>query len=141
MVILAAVGFSASALRLAARERYMAWSYEQRQACLHHVAVSEPLSGARIVQASGQSCTGPVLGRLPDDFEGALRVPSLGSGGPMWAPDWEGTCFKAANFQHIGYTAGNRHQEEETPKALYVYELERLWRKRLGECHRWSCFL
>ncbi len=51
---------------------------------------------------------GRVLGRLLDDFEECY-------GYRPWvvetyvAPDWEGTCFKAAIFQHIGYTAGNRH--------------------------------
>ena len=128
---LGAVGFSASALRLAARERYMAWSDEQRQACLHHVLCLSRFLVRGSCKHLASHVLGRVLGRLPDDFEERY-------GYRPWvvetyvAPDWQGTCFKAANFRHIGYTAGNRRQQEEAPKALYVYELERLWRKRLG---------
>ena len=49
-------------------------------------------------------------------------------------PKWNGTCYKAANFQCIGRTAGGRRPGDpvESPKALYVYELNRDWRQLLG---------
>ena len=77
---------------------------------------------------------GRVLQRLPIDMERRY-------GYRPWvvetyvAPDQEGTCFKAANFVRIGQTAGGRpgpDGEPEPPKALYVYELDRTWRRRLG---------
>ena len=67
---LAAVGFSASALRLASRDRWMGWSDEQRKGHLHRV-----LCMSRFLIRPSVSCThlasyvlGRVLRRLARDF-------------------------------------------------------------------------
>ena len=131
---LGALGFSASTLRLAARERWMAWSDAQRQAHLHRVVcLSRFLIRGRCTNLASH-VLGLVLSRLPDDFEARY-------GYHPWIVETyvdssrKGTCFKAANFQHIGYTAGGRQQSggaPAPPKALYAYELDRAWRKKLG---------
>ena len=79
---LAAVGFSASALRVASRERWMAWSDEQRKGHLHRV-----LCMSRFLIRPSVSCThlasyvlGRVLRRLARDFEASLRLPSVACG-------------------------------------------------------------
>jgi hypothetical protein len=48
-----------------------------------------------------------------------------------------GTCYQAANWLPIGTTAGwgrNAHgsRPSKTPKTVYVYELSRDWRSRMG---------
>ena len=49
------------------------------------------------------------------------------------APPRKGTCFKAANFQHIGYTAGGKRHADAAPKAVFLYELDPHWRTHLGD--------
>ena len=126
---LGAVGFSAAALQLAARDRYMAWSEAQRDDYLHHVVcLSRFLMRAHCKHLA--SCVlGGVLRRLPKDFEAIY-------GYQPWMvetyvdPQRSGTCFKAANFLHVGYTSGRR--DGEPAKALWMYELSGQWRRPLG---------
>ena len=79
---------------------------------------------------------GMVLQRLGIDFERQY-------GYRPWvletfvAPDQDGTCFKAANFLYIGSTLGRGRRAKtnactKTLKSIYVYELDRRWRRRLG---------
>ena len=52
------------------------------------------------------------------------------------APEFEGTCFKAANFVRVGYTAGRGRQDigkkrAKSVKSVYMFALEPNWRRRL----------
>ena len=131
---LGAVGFSAAALRMAAREHWMAWSDAQRQAHLHRVVCLSRFLIRKPCQHLASFVLGHVLRRLSDDFDRRYDY-------RPWIvetyvdPQWQGTCFKAANFHRIGQTAGGVRQPDddpEPPKALYVYELDPRWRQRLG---------
>ena len=53
------------------------------------------------------------------------------------APEFEGTCFKAANFVRVGYTAGRGRQDigkkrAKSVKSVYMFALEPNWRRRLN---------
>ena len=55
-------------------------------------------------------------------------------------PEQRGTCFRAAGFHYVGRTTGRgRHAETKactrTKKAVFVYDLDRRWRKHLGVAH------
>ena len=135
---LGAVGFSASALRLAARERWMAWSDGQRKLFLDRVVCM-----SRFLIRPGVSCAnlashvlGRVLRRLPRDFDARY-------GYRPWLvetfvdPAHDGTCLRAANFVHVGRTAGRGRQDRDnrhakTVKSVWMYELAPDWRRRLG---------
>jgi hypothetical protein len=50
---------------------------------------------------------------------------------------FHGTCYRAANWIHVGETAGvakrgNRHLCQRQPKAVYVYPLTKDFRERLN---------
>ncbi len=129
---LGAVGFSAAALRLAAREQWMAWSDAQRQAHLHRVVCLSRFLMRERCQHLASYVLSRLLRRLAEDYQQHY-------GYRVWVvetyvdPEWSGSCFKATNFQYIGQTAGGlRHDTLEPPKALYVYELHRRWRQQLG---------
>ncbi len=132
---LGAVGFSAAALRLACREQWMAWSDVQRKAHLHRVVCMSRFLVRGECQHLASHVLGKVLQRVADDFRDRYDY-------RPWIvetyvdPKWEGTCFRASNFTLIGHTAGGkRHKDadrEETSKALYVYELDKHWRRHLG---------
>ena len=136
--VLGAVGFSASALRVSARDHWMAWSDAQRRAQLHRVVCL-----SRFLIRPGVRCRhlashvlGLALRRLPADF--ATRY-----GYRPWlvetyvGPEHEGTCFKAANFVRVGATAGRGRQDRARKcaagvKSVYMYPLEPRWLQRLG---------
>ena len=134
---LGALGFAAAALRLAARERWMAWSDEQRRAHLNHAVVGLSRFLIRAGCANPAShVLGRVLRRLPRDY--AERY-----GYRPWlvetfvAEGWRGTSLLAANFVRIGRTAGRGRQDRGNRRAagektIYMYELQPRWRRRLG---------
>ncbi len=136
--VLGAVGFSASALHLRAREAWMGWSAVQRQGHLHRV-----LCLSRLLIRPGVQCRnlashvlGQVLRRLAADFEARY-------GYRPWLvetfvdPGHDGATFKAANFVEVGATTGRgrqdrAHRRARTVKSVYMYELEPRWRRHLG---------
>ena len=135
---LGAVGFSASALYLKPRDAWMAWTHAQRQAHLHRVVgLSRFLIRPGVkVKVLASHLLGKVLKRLPVDFERRYRYrPWLVE--TFVARPHRGTCFKAANFKHVGTTSGRgRHARTractKSRKAVYVYELDPRWRQYLG---------
>ena len=136
--VLGAVGFSAAALQLRAREAWMGWSAEQRQAHLHRV-----LCLSRFLIRPGVQCRnlasqvlGQVLARVAEDFEARYQYrPWLVE--TFVGPAHDGASFKAANFVWVGQTAGRGRQDRDHARArpvksVYMYELEPHWRRRLG---------
>ena len=136
--VLGAVGFSAAALQLRAREAWMGWSAGQRLAHLHRV-----LCLSRFLIRPGVRCRnlasqvlGQVLARVAEDFEARYRYrPWLVE--TFVGPAHDGASFKAANFVWVGHTAGRGRQDRDHARArpvksVYMYELEPHWRRRLG---------
>ena len=136
--VLGAVGFSAAALQLRAREAWMGWSTGQRLAHLHRV-----LCLSRFLIRPGVDCRnlasqvlGQVLARLAEDFEARYRYrPWLVE--TFVGPAHDGASFKASNFVWVGHTAGRGRQDRDHARArpvksVYMYELEPHWRRRLG---------
>jgi hypothetical protein len=51
-------------------------------------------------------------------------------------PPWRGTCYQAANWLHLGQTAGTgrqdrKYEDEATVREVFVYPLQRDWREAL----------
>jgi len=137
--LLGAVGFSASALTLAAREAWIGWDRAQRQ--VHRDRVVN-LSRLLIRPSVGcRNLASWVLGecarRVGEDF--AQRY-----GYEPWlletfvdTEQHEGTCFQAANWQRIGQTKGRGRNDRagrggESVKEIYVYPVVEDFRERMG---------
>ncbi len=138
---LGAVGFSAAALYLKARDRWMAWSHEQRSGHLKRV-----VNLSRFLIRPSVRCKnlasfvlGRVFRRLSSDFMARYKyVPYVVE--TFVGPRYEGTCFKAAGFQYLGLTLGRgRHAPsgvgKHSRKKVFAYELDPAWRDRLGVPH------
>ena len=134
---LGAAGFSAAALRVTARDRWIAWSDEQRRGHLDRVVC---LSRFLIrPQVFCPHLASHVLRRLSRDFETRygfrpLLVESFADEG------YDGTCLRAANFVRVGTTAGRGRQDQgkrrdKTVKTVFMYALDSRWRRRLGVGH------
>lgn len=136
---LGAVGFSASALQLEARDKWIGWDREQQQ--IHRDRV---INLSRLLIRPSVECRnlashviGTCLGRVAGDFEGRY-------GYRPWLVETfvdrehhQGTCFRAANFRLIGQTKGRgrndrRHEAAEGRKDIYVYPLEHDFRALMG---------
>ena len=134
---LGALGFAASALTLGCRDRWMGWDHEQRCSQLNRV-----VGLSRFLIRPGVSCAnlaskalGLCLRRLGSDFDSRYGYrPYLVE---TFVESWQsGVSLRASNWLHIGETSGRGrmagNEAQQSVKSVYVYELERDWRKRLG---------
>ena len=138
---LGAVGFSASAFHLEARDRWIAWSAEQREAERNRVICMSRLLIRPAVRCANLASRvlGMVLRRLPVDFRRRY-------GYHLWLVETfverssRGTSLRAANFVKVGETAGRgrqgrRRRSDRSVKSVYMYTLQPDWRRRLGVGH------
>lgn len=136
--LLAALGFGASAWKVAPRDRFIGWDHETRIENLHLVVnnarflippwVTSKNLASRILSA--------VARRLPLDwgkrygYEPALLETFV------QRDRFRGTCYRAANWVHVGETQGRgkldrQHRHSLPVKAVFVYPLRRDFRRRL----------
>lgn len=136
---LGAVGFSASALHLQARDRWMGWDAQQRQAQEGRVVNLSRLLIRPSVQCRNLASfvLGACVARVQQDF--AARY-----GYEPWLLEsfvdrqrHAGTCFQAANWKCVGQTKGRGRNDRssqfpESIKDIYVYPLVEDFRQRMG---------
>ena len=135
---LGAVGVAASALRLAARDRWIGWDAATRLDHLHRVVgLSRFLIRPHVrCRNLASHVLGQLVRRLGADF--CARY-----GFAPWlietfvSPPFDGASVRASNWQWLGETAGRgrqdcRHDVAAGRKALYIHELVGDWRTRLG---------
>src|ERR1043166_6114670 len=131
--------FSAAALHLKARERWIGWSPRQRARRLGLVANNSRflvLPERQRYPNLASRVLGLVLRRLSADWQERW-------GHPVWVVEsfvdesqYRGTCYRACGFEAVGPTAGfgrasrDFYQEHGQPKQLYLRELRR------GACQR-----
>ena len=136
---LGGVGFSAAALHLEARDRWIGWDWAQRQESLHYV-----VNMSRLLIREGVRCRnlasrilGMAVRRLPQDFEVRYGYRPLLLESFVDTTQHVGTSYQAANWQWVGHTKGRGRQDRsmqfpESVKAVYVYPLVEDFRARLG---------
>jgi len=135
----AALAFSAPARTLRVRDKWIGWSTAQRKAHLDRVVNNSRfliLPWVQIPNLASQVLA-RTLARLPGDW--AARF-----GTRLWLVEtfvdparFRGTCYRAANWLHVGQTAGRGRMDREhqnhgqAVKDIYVYPLVRDARDRL----------
>ena len=133
------MGFAAPALKLAARDRWIGWTVEERRASLQMVvnmsrflirpSVRCANLASRVLAMAAQ--------RLPEDFERRFHYRPWLMESFVDSALFEGTCYQAANWIRVGRTRGRGRQDRyrqarETVKDIYVYPLEKDFRSKLG---------
>ena len=131
----------AAALRVACRDRWIAWSEERRREELRRVVCLSRFLIRPSVRCShlASHVLGRILRRLPRDFQARhgyrpWLVESFADAG------YAGACLRAANFVRVGETAGRGRQDRhkrrgKSVKTVFMYALDRRWRARLGVGH------
>jgi len=136
---LGAIGFAAAALQLAPRDQWIGWDAALRGAQLHRVVGLN-----RFLIRPGVRCRdlashvlGRVLRRLGADFQARYGYRPWLVETFVERPAHSGVSLRASNWRYLGESCGRGRQDRghaasETTKAIYVYELEADWRRRLG---------
>jgi len=135
--VLGALGFSAAALTLAARDNFIGWEPATRARHLHRVLGLSRFLIRPCVQCQNLASKALALAlrRLPGDCQRRygyrpLLVESFVS------QDQPGTSLAAANWQRIGQTAGRGRcaaaGSQVGVKAVWMYALASNWRTQLG---------
>ena len=137
--ILGAVGFGPSALELADRERWIGWNREQKRMHLQRVVGMN-----RFLIRPGVQCRNLAsrvlslaITRIRTDFEKIHHYQPWVLETFVDLSQYDGTCYRAANWVRIGETRGRGRQDrfkrcDKTVKAIYVYELEPQFRTLMG---------
>ena len=128
--LLAVLGFSASAWKVGARDRFIGWSPEQREACLHLVVDNARfliLPGVRSRNLASfvlSACTR----RLGGDFAERYGYEPVLLETFVERERFTGACYQAAGWEYLGDTKGrgklDRHHRNVLPvKRVFVRPL------------------
>lgn len=128
--LLAVLGFSASAWKVAARDGFIGWSHEQREARLHRVVDNARfliLPGVRSPNLASfvlSACTRRIRGDFAEryGYEPVLLETFVDR------ERFTGACYKAAGWEYVGDTKGrgklDRHHRHALPvKRVFVRPL------------------
>lgn len=136
--LLAALGFGAAAWKVAPRDRFIGWTSEQRAKNLHLV-----VNNARFLilpWVTSRNLASKILAlaakRLPNDWHARYQYTPVLLETFVERQRFTGTCYRAANWCHIGQTQGRgkldrRHQNAAPVKNIYLYPLHKHFRQTL----------
>ncbi len=134
---LGALGFSAAALRLRARDAWIGWDGDARAAnvgrvtCLSRFLVRPEIRCRNLASM----VLAMAVRRLAGDFMARYGFRPLPFG-TFTGPEWRGSCFAGAGWVHVGTTAGRGRfaapGEATPPKAVWLRPLAPDWRAGLG---------
>ena len=136
---LGGIGFAAPALQLSARDQWIGWDQEQRQAHLHMI-----VGMSRFLIRPSVNCKnlaskvlGMSMATIADDFNQQYGYRPLLIESFVDTERYSGTCYQAANWLAIGKTKGRGRQDRYSKstlsqKTIYMYILDPAFRKQLG---------
>jgi len=135
--VLGGLVFGAAAKALAARDAWIGWDPDQRRRYRHRIVSNNRYLLLPTVQVPhlASHALALALRRLPGDWVTRYGYrPVLVE--TFVEPPWAGTCYRAANWQLLGETAGRGRQDREranaeTVKTIWVYPLCQNWRTLL----------
>jgi len=136
--IVAAISFGASAWKVKPRDQVIGWTTDQRQRNLHLV-----VNNARFLILPWIHCKNLasrilalVSRRLPDEWQARYAYRPVLLETFVEKPRFTGTCYKAANWQHLGDTQGRGkldtlHRNAQSIKSIWIYPLARDFQQQL----------
>ena len=136
--LLATLGFGAAAWKVAPRDQLIGWTADQRRANLHRIVnnarflilpwVAARNLASRILATSAK--------RLPCDWKSRYGYQPCLLETFVERDRFRGTCYRAANWIHVGDTQGRgkldrHHRGLSTVKHIYLYPLHKRFRQKL----------
>jgi len=136
---LGGIGFAASALHLAEREKWIGWNDAQRKDYLHRVIGMSRFLIRKSVdcQNLASMVLGMVMKVLPNDFEIKYNFRPWLVESFVDTDYFDGACYKASNWRLLGKTCGRGRQDRKkeaslSNKDIYIYSLIDNFRERMG---------
>lgn len=137
--LLGGLAFASAALHLHGRDRWIGWNVETRRAQLDRlVGLSRFLIRPSVrCRNLASHVLALAIDRLRKDFQARYGYLPYLVETFVDTSIHTGTCFQAANWRHIGSTCGRGRQDRErasreTVKDIYIYELEKDFRRKMG---------
>ncbi|MBI1746897.1 MAG: DUF4338 domain-containing protein [Acidobacteria bacterium] len=131
--VLACMLWSSPAWKMAARDRWIGWTPEQRARNLPWIVNNSRFLILPWVRVKGlaSKILSHCARRLPDDWETRYGYRPLLLETLVDAARFSGTCYRASNWLHLGVTTGRGRMDRahaahgRSPKQVYVYPLTR----------------
>jgi len=135
----AAISWSAPALKLAARDCFIGWSPVQKKRHLDQIAYNSRFLVMPWVKVPhlASHVMGRNIARLTQDWQQRFNHQLLLLETFVDGRYFKGTCYRASNWLHIGQTYGSSKQAKGyryhgCPKEVYVYVIEPEFRQIIG---------
>ena len=136
--VLALFGFGAAAWKAAPRDAFIGWSQPQREERLHLIVNNARFLILPWVRSRNLASTllAMTCRRLPHDWEHRYGHRPVLAETFVETPRFRGTCYKAANWIHVGITQGrgklDRDHTAQLPrKTIWLYPLADDYRDHL----------
>jgi hypothetical protein len=131
--------FSSSAWRMAPRDRWIGWSDEQRERNLQKIINNSRFLIFPWVEVKNLASSVLALASrvVQDDWERIYGYRPVLLETLVDKRKFKGTCYKAANWIHVGTTTGRGRMDRESkrqgksPKEIYLYPLTSRFREAL----------
>ena len=137
--LLALISFGASAWKLADRDRFIGWDQAQRERNLPLIVNNARFLILPWIQSKGLASKILALAarQLPNDWFARYRLRPVLLETFVETPRHRGTCYKAANWIHVGQTVGRGkkstvHQQIIPIKHIWLYPLHKDFRSLLA---------
>jgi hypothetical protein len=132
----AALGWAAAAQKVASRDRFIGWTAAQRLKNLHLVVCNTRFLVLPRVPHLASHLLAANIRRLAGDWQARYGCAPALLETFVDTTRFAGTCYKAANWIHVGLTQGrgkyDRHtRREKTIKAVFLYPLRADFRQVL----------
>jgi hypothetical protein len=135
---LGGISFSAAAWRLYARDASIGWDERARRIHLPKVLNNSRFLIRPDIQARNLAShvLGQVVKRVAVDFKARYGYKPVLLETFVECEKHDGACYKAANWQYVGQSAGRgrqdqTHQAPESVKDIYLYPLREDWQSHL----------
>lgn len=136
--LLAALGFSAAAWKVAPRDRFIGWDDGQRRRNLHRIVNNSRFLILPWVEVRNlASCIlAAAAKRLGNDWTERYGYEPVLLETFVERSRFRGTCYRAANWIHVGETQGRgkldrQHRGLSTVKHIYLHPLHKRFRQKL----------
>ena len=137
--LLALLGFSAAAWKVAPRDRFIGWDERHRRRNLHRIVNNSRFLILPWVKVRNlASCIlAAAAKRLGDDWTERYGYEPVLLETFVDRDRFQGSCYRAANWIHTGETQGRgkldrQHRGLSTVKHIYLYPLHRHFRQKLS---------
>jgi hypothetical protein len=134
----ALLSFGAAAWKTAPRDRFIGWSDQQRRQHIHHIVNNARFLILPWVRSKGlaSKILGRIARQLPGDWQQRYSYRPVLLETFVQSDRFRGTCYKAANWIHVGQTQGRgkldvTHEHAKPIKDVWLYPLDRDFRAHL----------